>query len=257
MIPKTIHLIWFSSDPFPKEVEECIDSWHRLLPDYEIRRWGMAEAAEIDSEFLHEALAAKKWAFAADFLRIYAIYKYGGIYLDSDVRVEKSFDDLLGGGAFIGRETSVHCGDGLTECYLSAHCFGAEAGNLFLRRCLDYYKGRSFVRSTTETLPAQLRYDMMILPYVMSEIAKEFGYRSSALADELQQCGAMTVYPSQCFDPAVLADESYCVHLARGSWRDSKRYEPDYSLRYKIEWRVAALMERFLKKMGYITVKLR
>jgi len=257
MIPKTIHFIWFSDEAFPPKVEECMASWRTLLPDYEVRRWGMADAAGIESEFLHEALAAGKWAFAADFLRLYAIYNYGGFYLDSDARVLRSFDTLAAGGAFIGRETSVHSDGGRTECYLGAHCFGAEAGNAFIGRCLSYYDGRRFVTSDDATLPMTLKYDVKLLPFIMSEIAKESGYDSSALADRMQDCGAVRIYPSRYFDPQPTSAESYCLHMALGSWRETVRYEPCYNLRYKIEWRVVALMARILKKMGYMTVKLR
>ena len=257
MIPKKIHLIWLSGEEYPKGVADCIGGWRQLLPDYELCHWGMAEAEKVDSTFLHEAIGARKWAFAADFLRLYAVYNQGGIYLDSDVKVLKGFDPLLYGKAFVGRENSVHIDGGLTECYLGAHCFGAEAGNAFVGRCLDYYSKRHFMTSEDESLPSELRYDMKILPYIMSEIAKEFGYDSSALADREQDCSAVRIYKSACFDPQKVSGESYCRHLALGSWRDKVRYEPEYTLRYKLEWRLVALMEKLLKKMGYITVKLR
>ena len=69
MIPKIIHLCWFSDDPFPVEIKVCLDSWHRVLPDYEVRRWTYQDAKAIGCRFIDEALAARKWAFAADVVR--------------------------------------------------------------------------------------------------------------------------------------------------------------------------------------------
>ena len=85
-----------------------MESWHKAMPDYEFVHWDMDKISSIDSIFLKEALAMKKWAFAADFVRIWAVHKEGGIYLDTDVIAYKSFDDLLDNELFIGSENSLH-----------------------------------------------------------------------------------------------------------------------------------------------------
>ena len=47
---------------------------------------------DVDSvAFVKEACNLKKWAFACDYIRAYALYHEGGIYLDSDVRVIRPF----------------------------------------------------------------------------------------------------------------------------------------------------------------------
>ena len=66
MIPKIIHYTWFSNDEMPANTIECINTWKQFMPDYELRLWDMKALQEIDSDFLQEALEAKKWAFAAD-----------------------------------------------------------------------------------------------------------------------------------------------------------------------------------------------
>ena len=68
MIPKIIHYIWLGGGPLSPEIEQCIDSWHKHLPDYEIHRWDDDSIQEIDSLFIREAIAEKKWAFASDVL---------------------------------------------------------------------------------------------------------------------------------------------------------------------------------------------
>lgn len=78
MIPKTIHLCWFSNDPYPVEIKACINSWKRILPDFSIKKWSYEDAMAIGCDFINEALENKKWAFAADAVRFYAVYKEGG-----------------------------------------------------------------------------------------------------------------------------------------------------------------------------------
>ena len=93
MIPKLIHLCWFSNDPYPVEIKVCLDSWKRIIPDYEIKLWGYKEAKAIGCPFIDEALEAHKWAFAADAVRFYAVYVHGGVYMDSDIFLYKRFDE--------------------------------------------------------------------------------------------------------------------------------------------------------------------
>ena len=107
MIPKTIHYCWFSGDPYPDLVKRCIRSWKRSLPDYKLRLWDV-KSFDFDSvPFVKEAMAEKKYAFAADYIRLYALYTEGGIYLDSDVEVFKSFNSFLNNSFFTGTEPYI------------------------------------------------------------------------------------------------------------------------------------------------------
>lgn len=258
MIPKIIHFVWLSDDEYPEIIRQCLESFKREHPDYEIRRWTMEDARELGSKFVNQAIENKKWAFATDYIRLYAVYNFGGIYLDSDVFVYKSFNDLLNKGAFIGRENSLHIHDGRTVQLLGAHCFGAEPGNKYLGRCLQVYQEHSFVLAQDPTLPEQVRLDLTTSPRIMADIAKEeYGYEASALHNEFQDLGEIKIFPSDYFDPSKQTSKSYIRHLAAGSWRKEKCYEPDYSLKYKIEWRIVSVLSSILNKLGYITIKLR
>ena len=139
-------------------------SWRKHCPDYQLRHWTMDDARAIDNIFLQEALDHKKWAFAADFIRFYAIYHEGGIYLDTDVELYKSLDSLLEHSAFIGRETSIHYGGWRTENYLTSCAFGAVAKHPYINLCLSYYNDRHFVLTSAEHLPSTLKYDQTLLP---------------------------------------------------------------------------------------------
>lgn len=256
MIPKIIHYTWFSNDPFTPEIQSCMDSWAALLPGYTFIRWDMERIAGIDNIFMREAIGKRKWAFAADFVRLFAVYHQGGIYLDTDMKLTRSLDPLLERRAFIGRESSFHLMEHRTEHFLTSHCFGAERGHPYIRRCLEYYEGRRFITGTCPDLPVSLRLDMTLLPYIQSEIAKQWGYNPSTFKDVRQNLSdGLTVYPSECFDPQCATPESYGRHLALGSWRESRISRPPVDWRYKIEWRVVALLSSILARMGYAVIK--
>ena len=201
MIPKIIHYTWFSNDEMPPVVKLCIETWKVVLPDYKLKKWNMESIRNIDSVFLKEAILEKKWAYAADFVRLYAVYYYGGIYLDTDVMVLRSFDEFLVNKCFIGKENSIHFYGNFSSHYLSSHCFGAEKNHPFIKECLDYYEDRHFVTSKNQKLPIPLRNNFVLLPYIQAEIARQFGYDWRPLTQNIQYCNdGLVVYPTMYFD---------------------------------------------------------
>ena len=258
MIPKIIHYVWLGDGPLPEEMQRCIDSWKKWMPDYQLVKWDESAIRNMDSVFIREALEEKKWAFASDVVRLYAVYQYGGIYLDTDVMVYRSFDSLLDNRAFIGRENSMHQIAHTMEVYLTTCCFGAEKGNPFIKRCLDYYKDRHFVTSLDQSLPAVLRMDMTLNSFLFTVLAKEVGYDSSVMADHVQRCqnDVLTIFPQRYFDATKMTVDLYTKHLALGTWREGVKKTYTYSWKHKIVWRVRAVLEKILKKYHYILVKL-
>ena len=83
-IPKIIHYCWFGGNPLPEITKLCLESWRTLLPDYEIVCWSEENFDVSLIPFVQEAYEAKKWAFVSDYARLFALYQYGGIYLDTD-----------------------------------------------------------------------------------------------------------------------------------------------------------------------------
>ena len=96
MIPKIIHFCWLSGEPYPARIRKCMETWRKAMPDYERKLWSL-DNFDITSapQFVRDAVAARKWAFAADYIRMYALHTEGGFYLDSDVVTLKRFDDFL------------------------------------------------------------------------------------------------------------------------------------------------------------------
>jgi mannosyltransferase OCH1-like enzyme len=259
MIPKIIHYTWFSNEEYPDTIKECILSWHKYMPEYEFVLWDMRRIKDIPSTFLKESLEERKWAFASDYVRLYAVYNYGGIYLDTDVLVYKSFDSLLNNSFFIGKENSWHIhGNGHdTMNYLSSHCFGSEKNHIYLKECLDYYNYLHFIKTTDNRYPNELKYDMTIQPYIQAVVALKYGYKWLTSEKGIQQLSSgIIVYPSQYFDAISLNDNTFCKHLALGGWRSYSRYNPEITWKYKIVWRLKNLIEKILNKFSYTMVKL-
>ena len=93
-IPKIIHYCWFGLNPLPPTAIKCMESWKRLLPDYEIMQWNEDNFDTRINPYVEEAYHMKKYAFVSDFARVWVLYNYGGIYCDVDVELLKPIDDI-------------------------------------------------------------------------------------------------------------------------------------------------------------------
>jgi len=222
MIPKIIHLCWLSGDEFPSDIAECLKSWKYHLNDYEVWLWGkkpkdwlglniVEKPFDLDSVvWCKQAFETKKYAFAADYIRLYALYNYGGIYMDSDVIVYKSFDGLLHLPYFIG-EDYVHC--------FEPAIIGAESYQEWIKCVLDRYDGLEFIN-------ADGSLNMRGLPVVfhdgLTEIYK-FQKVEMPLQGEVFSENIINVFPWDYFNSrdyfgAVRTKNSYCSHNYVGSW---------------------------------------
>lgn len=218
MIPKIIHMCWFGGAPYPKKIRYCIDSWKKYLPDYEIMLWD-AERFDINSfAWVREANDAGKYAFMADYVRFFAIYNYGGIYLDCDVEVIKPFDDLLDLPYFVGTEAYT------PSIELSA--FGAEKGLAWLKDAMDYYMDRHFIKENGER-------DMVALPYVMWPVLSQ-KYEIVHIDDSSEfdpDPSKICVFPQDWFNANPwpkengcryhVTEKTRCIHHFANSWLDT------------------------------------
>ena len=130
MIPKIIHYVWVGNNPKPKDIKKCMKTWKKHLKDYKIIEWNESNFDISSHPFVKKAYEAKKWAYVSDYIRMYAIYNYGGIYLDTDVLVLENFDKFLNNKVFVGFER---------ENYPFTAVFGAEKKSKFIKKLLDYY----------------------------------------------------------------------------------------------------------------------
>lgn len=137
MIPKIIHYCWFGKGKKSELIESCIKSWKKYCPDYEIIEWNEENFDYKSNKFAREAYEHKKWAFVADFARLEILYKYGGIYVDTDMEFLKPINNLLKDSAFIGFEN---------DTTIAAGIIGAEKESKWIKELLEQYKEKSFIK---------------------------------------------------------------------------------------------------------------
>ncbi len=222
MIPKRIHYSWFSGEPFPSDVEAYISTWKKLLPDYDFVLWDMDRLTqEIDSDFVREAIQMRKWAFAADYTRLFAINKYGGIWFDTDVELFQNIDRFLNDDCFIGKESWV---DKDGHVYLTSHFMGAVKGHSFIKECLDYYNNRHFIIGHGED--GKPIMDQTMISQMQAEKALKYGldWRESKKDRQQTLTNGVNVYPSYYFCRPLYKsiNKVYGIHRVSGGWRDKK-----------------------------------
>lgn len=236
MIPKTIHYCWLSGEKMPADAVKCADSWKRRMPEYQLVLWDMNKFDINSHPFVKDACLSKKWAFASDYIRLHALYTEGGIYLDADVFVKKSFDDFLGNDFFSGveyHEKTAENGkrllneDGTLKnkndddvfaggIQIQAAIMGSVKGHPFVKSCLDWYDGRRFDAAVWT------RSEKFVSPCIYAHVATEYGFRYK---NELQKLShGMTVYPNTIFagNQTQVGKDTYAVHRCDGAWRGGR-----------------------------------
>ena len=212
MIPKTIHLCWFSNDPYPVEIKVCLDTWKRIVPDYEVMVWGYDEAKAIGCDFIDEALEARQWAFAADAVRFYAVYAHGGVYMDSDIFLYKRFDEFMQQDVF----TTFMTEEGETHTGLQAAFFMAPKGDTYCRQVWEYYKAHHFKNDDGT-------FNKTISPIVMERLALQLRFDMDNRDTQLLE--GLHVYPTAYLLPRKKypkTAKTFAEHRIYGSWRKRK-----------------------------------
>ncbi len=208
MIPKIIHYCWFGGKPFPPLAQKCIASWEKICPDYEIIEWN-EKNYDISSAplYVKQAYEAGKWAFVTDYVRLKAVYEIGGIYLDTDVEIIKSFDDLLNYEGFAGFESDDFVALGLG--------FGATQGNTTVKALMDIYSEIAFLKE--DKTP-----DLTTAPILNTLVLKKLGLICNG---KFQSIDDFVFLPTDFLCPKdletgkiVFTENTYSVHHYCSSW---------------------------------------
>ncbi|GGH81665.1 hypothetical protein JOD43_002608 [Pullulanibacillus pueri] len=206
-IPKTIHYCWFGKKEQPEMIKKCISSWNKLLIDYEFKEWNEDNFDIHCHPYVSKAYQLGKYAFVSDYVRVYALYHFGGIYLDTDVEVFKPFDDLLDHESFWGFEQ---------ENYIATSTIGALKGNPLLKEFLGLYDTQTFMNE-----PGKLN-DLTNVAAV-TQLLEAKGLKTNGQYQKLEGIGAF--YPKTYFSPydyincrKFITNDTYTIHHFYKSW---------------------------------------
>ena len=245
MIPPTIHYCWYGRGKLSPEIEMCIASWQKHCPNFEIKEWN-EENSPMYIPWIRDAYKHRKYAFVADYMRFYALFHEGGVYMDTDMLLIRSIDAFLHERLFIGREDAYNASMGI---------IGSERGNLFCKMCLDYYDNAKF--------------DVVSPPIITRFITPQlfqFGFTKEDTTQRLTN--ELTVYRSSYFYPIHYSQEfaleevmqyskpdTYGIHLWNKSWTDELQllskgeYEQGFRMAMKHIRRTPFLPLRYYKKL--------
>lgn len=216
-IPKVIHYCWFSGNPMPKDLEDCIDTWKEVCPDYEIICWNEKNYDVNRIRYTREAHAMRKWGYIPDIVRLEKLYEYGGFYFDTDVKIIRNLEPLRYERAFCSRERAGHINFGGGS--------GCVKGCEVLKRILDFRIDEPFDLGGG-------RYNAEASGYYESTPLMELGLE---IEDTNQKLEGINVYASEFFSPYnyingenIQNENTFSIHCFNGSWTgdgNSKRNE--------------------------------
>lgn len=240
MIPKTIHYCWFSNEKIPPFLENCMETWKKQLPDFTIRLWDH-NSFDFDSvPFVKQAFEKKKWAFVTDYIRFHALYTEGGVYMDTDVKVLRPFnDDWFNFSFFSAHEyhpglfdtagvkklndafLPIQEGEDIDGFSIQAAIMASAPENPFMKDCLNEYNNIDFLLKDGSIN----KTNIIIIGAIISRVAEKYGYVYQNKKQVLKN--NMIIFPSNVLvgNAVHLDSNSYAIHLINGSWLEKKGYE--------------------------------
>lgn len=207
MIPKIIHYVWLG-ETMPKDLADYVNSWKKVMPDYEFIRWSMDNwENEEKYPFVRECLENNMYAHASDVIRLDVLASYGGIYMDTDVSIHKSFEDLLDSSLFLGR---------IYRNLIGSAVIGSEKNNKVIKNILNLYKNLS-----VEEVRNGKQFDTnnSTFTYYFLDNYKEFKLENV----NQTLCDGTKIFKKEYFEqPSLHKNTNYAVHHYRGSWRKKR-----------------------------------
>ncbi len=219
MIPKVIHYCWFGPNEKSELALKCIESWKKYCSDYRLIEWNESNFNINSNAYVKEAYESKRYAFVTDYVRLYALYTYGGVYMDTDVEVIKNIDKFLQYEAFSGFESAENALTGIMACREKFSLFG---------ELKDYYTGRHFLNQQGEP-------DLTTNVQIITDILGKKGLKKN---NTFQEINGFTLFPSEYFCPKdysngklTITENTCTIHHFNGSWKTEE--EKRAALEYK------------------------
>ena len=222
----------------PQLANDCIASWHRYMPDWEFKLWNEDSFDVNTVPYTQEAYETKKYAFVSDFVRLWALEREGGVYLDTDVEVFKPFDDLLGYHAFAGFEGSKHKPVG--TCVMAS-----EAHGDWVKEMLDAYQDRHFIVDGEPDMTTNVQF--------ITSIMASHGFRQDGSEQEYKD---LHVFSVEYFSPRhttgeyIRTDQTYCEHKGMASWGGQGKGWKCFILRFVGQKNMTRLIKLKRKLLG-------
>ncbi len=229
LIPKVIHYMWLGRKEVPRAVQSCIDSWKKYCPDYEIRRWDESNYDIEKNDYMRQAYENKMYGFVPDYARLDILYTYGGIYLDADVELVRSLDDMLYQNAFCS-----------VEKWQTIN-FGGGSGSVRKSRAIGELLA---AREHLSFVDEHGKMNLNTCGYYDTTALQKFGYK---VCGKMQKILDLTIYPYDVFHSydymsgrVEKSINTYGIHHFNGGWLDetmkeanrrtSEEYERVYQL---------------------------
>lgn len=236
-ISKKIHYCWFGRGEKPELALKCIQSWKENCKDYEIIEWNEDNFDVNSNKYVKQAYDAKKYAFVTDYVRLYVLYNYGGIYMDTDVEVIKPLDEFLDNPAFSGFENNNKIPTGI---------MAAEKGNKWIEDLLKEYDFLEFIKEDGT-------YDVTTNVTRITNLTLE-KYGLNPISSYQNLNNIVVLYPYDYFCPKdwetgkiKLTENTYTIHHFSGSWHTEEDKEKAEKYRKKLN--------RYIEKYGDIEGK--
>lgn len=212
-IPKIIHSVWLGNGKKSSIAEKSMASWEKFCCDYKIMEWDESNFdIESSCEYVKQAYKVKKWAFVSDYVRLKALYEYGGLYFDSDFEVLKNIDDFLNNSGFVCVESKYT---------ISTAILAAEPKAQWVKDLLDNYENLNFINNDGSY--NQLPNTKILQSYLQ----RKYNYQWSNKEQEME--ADFIVYPSEYFSPlncftGVMKKTSntYGIHHYDNTWKSPK-----------------------------------
>lgn len=224
-IPKVIHYCWFGGNPLPELALRCIESWKKYFPDYEIKEWNETNFDVNIIPYTAQAYKTKKYAFVSDYARFWILYKYGGLYFDTDVEVVKNMDDIISKGSFMGCENWAQPG------IVSGLGLGVNPGLDLIGEILDHYKTLSFLDKNGNP-------NLETIVEITTKLLCKYGLQN---VNEIQNVRGVNIYPKDYFCPIDMITEklkissrTVSIHWYMGSWVEHRQWRNIRSFLRKI-----------------------
>lgn len=234
MIPKIIHYCWFGKGKKSPLINKCIESWNKYCPDYKIIEWNEENFDINNNRFTKEAYESRKYAFVSDYVRLYVLNKYGGVYVDTDLEIRKNIDIFLKDKAFSSFES---------KDYIPTAIMGAEKGHPWIRDLLEYYENRQFILDDG-TL------DMTPNPKIITEITIEkYGLVLNNKEQVLKE--GLHIYSDYVLCSNNWYNRNYSIHHFDGSWLDKEAFYKEQALKYKKNYTILVeILEKTIEQIN-------